>query len=162
MFPSNTLYIEFDKMTRIAHLTGTKLVSIADQQEMTLLYNWLFGALDAFLPRGRMFLLTDLNKIRIDPLLAKMYAAKSRLLMDKYLYKDGIARYGFELTRVTILHGYRDYLQQDPGLFASRAEAMAYLYGKMRQTIIPDDKTHHDCSAYDKDYPPALFYSYKY
>lgn len=78
-------------------------------------------------------MVTNLGKLSFEPSLSKLYAAKSRHLLDKYIYPNGIARYGFEISRITVRHGFRDFLHLEPNIFTTRQEAFAYIYGLIRQ-----------------------------
>ncbi|MCK5127861.1 MAG: hypothetical protein KAR42_16510 [candidate division Zixibacteria bacterium] len=74
-----------------------------------------------------LYFITDLAKIRVDPILAEFCVEESRGIAEKYFYPDGIARYGFELSRVALLRGYREFLHTNPNLFSTRQEAFAYI-----------------------------------
>lgn len=72
-------------------------------------------------------MITDYSKIIIEPENIDEYAAEIKKIIDTYLYPEGLARYGFEITRVTARLGHATYLGGSPNLFNTREEADAYI-----------------------------------
>lgn len=81
-------------------------------------------------------MIIDYTRIIIEPLCIAEYAAEIKKIIDTFLYRDGIARYGFEIGRVTARLGHSTPIGVPLNLFATRAEAEAYIH-----SIIADDET---------------------
>jgi len=73
------------------------------------------------------FLVVDLSKIIIEPDEIGEYSRIVKSIMDTYLYPNGIARYGFDIGRITIRLSHASFLDGDPNLFNTREEAIRYI-----------------------------------
>jgi len=137
MLELSNLIIEFDTHPQIAHLTGSEKVSIETEQDADILYNMIFEKLKKYHIQP-VYFVTDLSKIRLDPILTEFCIEKSREFFSTHIYPGGIARYGYELSRVALLRAHRDFQQPEPNIFNSRFEAFAYIYGMIRKQAIAD------------------------
>lgn len=127
MDTSDLMHAEFDSARRIVLLSYPNLIEITDRQNLDQVFAEAAVILTRYAAGGRLYLIVDLHNISIDPSLAEEYSAHVTALSEQYLYPGGIARYGFQLTRVTVLRGYAEVLKLNPNLFNTRQEAEAYI-----------------------------------
>ena len=125
--------VEFDPGDRVVHIGASERMVIAAPELLNAWFSALAQILDRFVDGGRVYLTIDVNNILFDPSLAEVYAKNVRTIMEKYIYPGGIARYGFQITRVTVRRGYGDYLKESPNIFNTRAEAVAYIRGMIEK-----------------------------
>lgn len=133
MFDPENLIAEFDPETRIVHLTARRPVHACTLAEGRELGQAVKKLLERFLSDGRGYLLTDYSKIILEPVEVEQYSRVIRDLLDTYLYPGGIARYGFEISRVTARLGHKEYIGGNPNLFDTREAAVTYLKGLITQ-----------------------------
>jgi hypothetical protein len=87
-------------------------------------------------------MVVDLAKFAIDPDLADIYMQKIGMLFQTYLYPNGLARYGYQITRVTIMMGKDSDPTSAEGLFANRFQAYRYIHRQIRQrATVPKEQT---------------------
>ena len=133
MFDIKDLVGEFDEQYRIVHLTAKRPVHVTTLEQGKILSQAVNEILTQFLAGRRGYLITDYSKIIIEPEKIDEYAAVIKQLIDTYLYPGGLARYGFEITRVTARLGHAAYLGGSPNLFNSRKEAVEYIRSLVEQ-----------------------------
>jgi len=141
MLNTEDMVFEFDPDTRIVHLTATKPVHVRTEEDGRQMVRAVFDGLNSYLFDGRGFLVSNYNKIIIEPDLLKMYAEAFELFFDKYLYPNGVARYGFEITRITAKLGHLEYLGGSPNLFESKEEAINFIKTLPREEAAPADQS---------------------
>ncbi len=118
---------EFDQQYRIIHLTAKRPIHVTTLEQGKLLSKAVHTMLSKFLSGRRGYLITDYSKIIIEPEKIDEYAAEIKRIIDTYLFPGGLARYGFEITRVTARLGHATYLGGSPNLFNTREEAETYI-----------------------------------
>lgn len=123
---------EFDEKRRIFHLTSKRPLNIKANIELTDLCNLVKSRLSEYAAEERCYMIVDVNKIVIDPMLTSEYMQKLKILIDHFLYPEGLARYGYQITRVTATIGHQRYFQNNPNLFRNKAEAMAFIEGLIK------------------------------
>lgn len=141
MFNLDGLTADFDEQYRIVHLTAREQIKCKTLDDGFVLARKLKEILARYFSHARGYLITDYSKIVIEPKHIDEYAAVIKDIMDKYLYPDGIARYGFEITRVTAQLGHELYLGTSPNLFNSYEEALAYIKKLARDNIAATDSS---------------------
>lgn len=129
MFDPEEVIGKFDPETRIVHLTARSRIQPADLAEGKLLGEAVKAIVKRFLSDGRGYLMTDYTNIIIEPKEVEEYSRIIKELMDEYLYPGGIARYGFEISRINAQLAHQEYLGGNPNLFDTREAALAYLKG---------------------------------
>ncbi len=129
---SDDLVTEFDSKTRILHLSAKCVLRISDEERLTALCAAVQDALERRRP-GRCYLIVDLTKFSIDPKLSALYAEKILAICERYLFPGGIARYGYQITRVTIKISAKERPELDTGLFSSKAKAFAHIHGLIKE-----------------------------
>lgn len=133
MFDPNDLLITFDAETRIIHFTAKKQIHIKAADELTALCSGAKQFFDQHLSSERGYFITDLAKLKIEPELHHLYAAKIKEIVDTYLYPDGIARYGLSITRIVAIAGHASEIEGEPNLFNTKEEAYRYIHNLIKQ-----------------------------
>jgi hypothetical protein len=128
-FAPNNMIVEFDEADRIVHLSVRKPRRMTTGEHLEQSFANLRSILDEYIAEGRVYLIIDMSNIIIEPDLKSMYATQAHAISEKYIMPHGIARYGYQITRVTVRTGYTDHLQEEPNIFNSREEAYAYIRG---------------------------------
>jgi hypothetical protein len=140
MAEASMLALEFDELRRILHVSAREIVHIRTQAQVRTHFSSVMAMLDGYTQSGRVYLIIDMSNVIIDPELTGIYARYAREVGDKYIFPNGIARYGYQITRVTVRRGYEEYLAESPNLFNSRDEADTYISGLIeKQSAIPAD-----------------------
>jgi hypothetical protein len=127
MFNIDDLVGEFDEQRLIVHLTAKKPVHVTTLEQGYELSRAVKEILDRYLSDRRGYLITDYSKIIIEPEKIDEYSGEIRKIMDAYLQPGGLARYGFEITRVTARLSHAAYLGGSPNLFNSKEEAYRFI-----------------------------------
>lgn len=130
------LEIEFDTGSRILHLSARRPVVLANSAQMDLQREAVEQVLRQSGPEP-VYVMVHLPRFIIDPGLAPVYASRIVKTIQKYAHAGGIARYGLNMTRVTVKMAYSSILNQEPNLFATRSEAEAYIHG-----IVAGNRSH--------------------
>ena len=128
-FAANHMIAEFDEADRIVHLSSGKPRRMTTGEHLEQAFAYLRSILDRYIDKGRVYLIIDMSNIIIEPDLKSMYATRAHAISEKYIMPHGIARYGYQITRVTVRTGYTDHLREEPNIFNSREEAYAYIRG---------------------------------
>jgi hypothetical protein len=123
------LVAEFEPESRIVHQTATKVVRITTHAQAELLADATDRNLSRLLGNERGYLVTNISKVVIEPSVVEVFAARINELISKYLHPHGIARYGYEIGRVTVRMSHEANMIRDLNLFASKDEAYAYIRG---------------------------------
>ena len=130
----NDIIIDYDPAGRVFHLTARHKIRISTTPELHALCHRVQEAFQEHAEGGRSYLIVDMSRIAIDDHLANEYARHVQLLLSLWIHPNGIARYGFEITRITAMEGHRHMTdEKDPHLFATRDEAYAYILGLIRR-----------------------------
>jgi len=127
MFNIDDLVGEFDEQRLIVHLTAKSPIHVTTLEQGYILSRAVNEILGRYLSRRRGYLITDYSKIIIEPEKIDEYASEIRKIMDGYLQPGGLARYGFEITRVTARLSHAAYLGGSPNLFNSKEEAYRFI-----------------------------------
>ncbi len=127
MFNIHDLVGEFDEQRLTVHLTAKNPIHVTTREQGYILSRAVKDLLGRYLSHRRGYMITDYSKIIIEPEKIDEYASEVRKIMDAYLLPDGLARYGYEITRVTARLGHAAYLGGSPNIFNSREEATRYI-----------------------------------
>jgi hypothetical protein len=119
---------EFDEVHRILHLAYKRTVHPTTPAHLEMKFNALRKVLDQYISSGRIYLIIDMSNLILEPDLKMKYVELARGIRDTYIMPGGIARYGFQITRITVRQGYNTYLGESPNIFNSRGEAYAYIH----------------------------------
>jgi hypothetical protein len=135
MFDPEDLIGEFDPETRIVHLTARRPVRACTLAEGRQLGLAVKDLLKRYLSDGRGYLLTDYSKIILEPIEVQQYSRVIKDLLDTYLHPGGIARYGFQISRIIAQLGHEQFIGGDPNLFDTREAAVSYLKGLIARNL---------------------------
>jgi hypothetical protein len=127
VFNIDDLIMEFDEQRLIVHLTAKNPIHVTTLEQGKELSRAVKDILDQYLSCRRGYMVTDYSKIIIEPEKIDEYAGEVRQIMDAYLQPGGLARYGFEITRVTARLGHAAFLGGSPNLFNTKEEAFDYI-----------------------------------
>ena len=120
---------EYDEGSRILHLTAKAPIRCTTREHGYLLAKAVKELLAHHLKGQRGYMITDYSKIIIEPLYVDEYSAQIKEIIQTHLYPDGLARYGYEITRVTAQLSHNLYLDSALHLFNSKDEAYQYIQG---------------------------------
>ncbi len=123
----DVLCCEFDALDRIVYLSYKEMVAVATQDQLDDLMTAFRDFLEQYRAEGSVYIIIDMSHLTIDPALSDAYVRWAGAIADTYAYPGGIARYGHQITRVTVRRGYRDHRADSPNLFGTRQEAYAYI-----------------------------------
>jgi len=125
--------IDFDSENKILHITGTQKIIVKAQAELEAFCDFVQRTMSEGCGGGLGYLIVDMSRIVIDPSLVHSYAEHVSSLMGRCVHDNGIARYGYEITRLTVRQGYRELPGEDPNIFATKAEALAFIMSQIER-----------------------------
>lgn len=137
------LQFEFDEESRILYFSGTEFVGITTQERLIAVMEAIRTEMERHSSSGRMYMIIDVKNLVIPPELSGLYGRLAADIYTTYAFPDGVARFGHQLTRVAIRRGYMDYMDDDPHLFGTRAEAESHIRSLIarRRTESPAQST---------------------
>jgi hypothetical protein len=127
MFNIHDLVGEFDEQRHTVHLTAKNPIHVTTREQGYILSRAVKDILCQHLSHRRGYMITDYSKIIIEPEKIDEYSSEVKNIMDTYLLPDGLARYGYEITRVTARLGHAAYLGGSPNIFNSKEDAARYI-----------------------------------
>jgi hypothetical protein len=119
---------DFDERRRVLHVAYKRKTHPTTRAHLEMKFGALRALLDRYIPSGRVYLIIDMSNLILEPELKTAYAELARGIRDTYIMPNGIARYGFQITRITVRQSYNMYLGENPNIFNSREEAYAYIH----------------------------------
>lgn len=125
--------LDFDEKSRILHLGYVTQVHIKTKAQLDLNFKIVTSILDRYIETGKFYMIIDMANFILEPDLSSIYARFAKGIGEKYIMPGGIARYGHQITRVTVRRGYKDHINEDPNHFGSYQEAAEYIG---RQVVI--------------------------
>lgn len=126
------LRIDFDSDNRILHLSAHQTTVLASPEQIDLQGQALERTLKRYGPEP-LYVIIDLPRFVIEPSLAPVYSSKMVAVVQGYVYPKGVARYGLNMTRVTVKMAHVSHPNQAANLFSTRAEAEEYIRGLIKQ-----------------------------
>lgn len=129
----SSVRFEYDKKKRIVHVAFCELLTIHTENELYALFEQLENYLCSQCKKQRHFIVVDISNLIINQELAHQYAMEVGRIAKTYLHKDGIARYGYQITRIIIKRAYDEYLKRDPRIFRTKKEAFDYIESLVEQ-----------------------------
>ena len=133
LFDLHNLVAEFDEKNLIVHITGINSLNCQTREQGIILGNKIEESIVSRLADRRGYLITDLSKIVIDPKLVTPYCEYINKFKKLYLQPGGIARYGFEITRITAKMGHKGSIAGPVNLFNTKEEAFEFIYCQIEQ-----------------------------
>lgn len=126
---ASTAVLKFNPEKMILHLTAREELLVSTPEELQSLCERVRDHLDRHAGGQPCYMIVDISRIVIQPELVPMYAEHMKQLHAGYVYPDGVARYGYAITRVTARAGYERMHGGDPNLFRTYEEACEYIDG---------------------------------
>jgi len=130
---SDIIIGEFDNDKRIFHLTATEVIHVEPKEQLEELCSAAFGKLGKYVEASRCYMIVDLTKFVIEPKLSNCYAEKNRTIAQNCLFPNGLARYRYQITRMTIRMGHEEKINADPNLFHTKREAFEFIENLIKQ-----------------------------
>ena len=125
--------VDFDERHRILHVASRVIIHPASPEHLDIVFAAFKRMLDKFTAAGRVYLIIDMSNIIIEPELRALYSDHVRDIYQKYVYPHGVARYGYQITRITVRSGHGTYLKENPNIFNSRDEAEKYIHSIIKR-----------------------------
>lgn len=119
---------DFDESRRILHFAYKRTLHPTTPAHLETIFEVMRRELDRYISHGRVYLIIDMTNFILEPDMKARYAELARSIRDTYIMPGGIARYGFQITRITVRQSYDKYLSESPNIFNSRGEAYAYIH----------------------------------
>ena len=129
-------HLSFDPDKKIIHISYLEEFRISTKAELGDFFDAIVSFLKTYKKYGRLYIVSDISNFIIEPELAEAYAGYVTKIYDKYLYEDGIARYGYQITRIMLKRAYIDFLRKNPNIFRTKKEAYDYI-----DSLIKENKT---------------------
>jgi hypothetical protein len=133
MFNSDYIITEFDEQNRILHTAYSCRVHPTSETHLNIIFSAYKEKVAQFAESGRVYLIIDMSNLIIEPDLKAAYAAQAKDIIEKYIMPHGVARYGFQITRITVRAGYDRYMHDAPNIFNSKEEAYDYIYSLIKK-----------------------------
>lgn len=127
MQSTDLFQFEFDADNRILHLSYRSVVYIKTEEQLRLLMHSFSEYLRSHFGTERIYIVINMSRLIIEPELSRLYGQLAGEINDAFTYPNGIARYGHQITRITVRRGYTEYRREDPNLFGTRIEAESFL-----------------------------------
>jgi hypothetical protein len=121
------LQFEFDSDNRILHLSYKSTVHVKTAEQLIIIMDAFKRYLKQHRESGLIYIIIDMTHLIIEPDLSRLYGRLAGEINDAYAHPHGIARYGHQITRVTVRRGYMDNRSEEPNLFGTRTEAENYI-----------------------------------
>jgi len=131
---TNDLKIEFDEESRILSLSADEKMYLNDEEDLRGFCGILKDELTKHTEIDKCFLAVDISKVVVDPNISDIYMELAKELLENYLYPNGLARYGYEITRVTVIKSSVK-SNTDANLFSNKAEAINYLKNQNKMPV---------------------------
>ena len=125
---------EFDPEKRILHLQAAERLEISEKTQLDEVCARVSSILMEQCAEERCYMVVNLSCFVIDPSLAVAYGEKMQCIGAEYIYPDGVARYDYEITRVTISLSQTQYNKMPQNLFATRKDAYEYIDGLIEKS----------------------------
>ena len=126
--------IEFDETNRIVHLQFNELLKFEFHIEFKEYSNYVENYVGNIASTdNRCYLVIDMHNLIIEPNMKNLYIAHAQKMYQNFLHHNGVARYGAQITRVTVKISHKEKLKQDPHLFRNKEEAYEYIYNLIKQ-----------------------------
>lgn len=125
--------VDFDERYRILHVASRVIIHPTSPEHLGIVFAAFKKMLDKYTATGRIYLIIDMSNIVIEPELRAAYSDYARDIYQKYVYPQGVARYGYQITRITVRSGHGTYLQENPNIFNSRDEAESYIHSMIER-----------------------------
>ncbi len=138
MSTSTSVQIEFDEIKGIIHIAYTEEYRISEKNELFVMFENLEHYLESLKMSKKIYLIIDISNLIIEPNLAPEYACRAERLTKKYFHKNGVAQYGYQITRIMLMRAYKEYLEKDPNIFRTKKDAYDYIESLIKPEEVED------------------------
>ncbi|MCP4570514.1 MAG: hypothetical protein GY841_23265 [FCB group bacterium] len=119
--------VDFDDSQRIMYLSNEGLVHLKTKNQVDQSFELFQSICRRYYAQGKFYLIIDMSNFIIEPDLTAVYAKNAKKIIEKYIVPGGVARFGHQITRLTVRRAYADYLTEKPQIFSTRGEACTYI-----------------------------------
>jgi hypothetical protein len=133
IFNIDQVVVDFDEEHRILHAAYVTAVHPTTPEHLEVIFTAFKNLLEKYAGTDRIYLIVDMTNFIVEPELKAAYAYHAREIYEKYIYPRGVARYGYQITRITVRSSHGEYLNESPNIFNSREEAENYIHSLIRQ-----------------------------
>jgi hypothetical protein len=134
MQSTDLFQFEFDGDNRILHLSYRSVLYIKTEERLRLLMGGFSEYLQSHFGTERIYIVINMSRLIIEPELSRLYGQLAGEISDAFTHPNGIARYGHQITRITVRRGYTEYRNEDPNLFGTRVEAEGFIRSLIART----------------------------
>ena len=135
MFDSKIINIQYDAAKSIMYLSLVEKYVFTDADDFKAYVKDVYSIYDRLSKGNRFYLIIDLQNLVVDQSLLKEYKEMITFMYGHYLYPNGVARFGSQLTRLTIKMGHADQKEHQPNIFPTKAEAVQYIDELIKRNI---------------------------
>jgi hypothetical protein len=132
--------VDYEADSGIVHLKPSEPVQVMSDEDLNALCDLVGQVMSRHCGASRCFFLVDISQLTIDPDFAHAYAEHLKGMCETYIHTDGVARYGYNITRVTARACNKSMHANDPCFFRSEADAREYLK-RLREQSLPAEST---------------------
>lgn len=151
MSNENNVIVEFDQEKRILHLSAREPNHVCKENELNTLCSSVQEIIKSYCTDERCYMIVNLASFIIEPDLFKQYAEKISSIYEKYIFPNGLARYGYQVTRVTVRLAQMENESVEPLLFTSKDEAFKYVNRLIEQNLSEPDKSRIKTESISKE-----------
>lgn len=119
--------VDFDESRRIMYLAYERRIHLKTKSQLDQSFELFQSICDRYYSQKKFYLIIDMSNVVIEPELTAVYAKNAKKIIEKYIFPGGVARFGHQITRLTVRRAYADYLTEKPQIFSTRGEACAYI-----------------------------------
>lgn len=133
MFDPKTIDIQYDADNSIMYLNLIEKYVFNDPDEFKAYVKCVYSIYDRLAGGKRFYLIIDLQNLVVDQSLLKEYKEMITFMYGHYLYQNGVARFGSQLTRLTIKMGHTEQQDHQPNIFPTKAEAVQFIHALIKK-----------------------------
>ena len=145
--------IEYEPDSEIVHLKPNGPIQVSSRDDLETLCSRVRRFMAEHCTNGRCYFMVNITPITIDPAFFRAYGEHIKALLQTYIYPEGIARYGYNITRVTARGGSRGIQTGEPHFFGTEWEAREYLT-RLRKYRLDITDCHKCAAAEDESETP--------
>lgn len=134
----SSILIDFDSRKNIIHVSYKEEINILTEDDLYSKFNYLEEYIKALGADRRYYLVVDMSNLIINPSLVHQYAMESSRISNTYFHEDGVARYGFQMSRIVVKRAHRENLNGHPRIFSSKKDAFDYIESLIKLECQPD------------------------
>ena len=122
-----TIMTVYNPETEIIHFSANQKIDIKTSDDLELLNSHFISKIKELAQGKRVYFMIDLNKIILEPEIAKSLTICIKEYFIDYLYPNGGCAYGQSLGRLALKMSFHQIDDQEEKLFLTKEEAIVYL-----------------------------------